>query len=130
MNFLLKKRQLTYTWISALIIAMAALVFVSTFLYADKFYFNPVKFDEFTLLEHEKDSKYVFTISFRGERYVVSKEEEVFDVSTGERIIKSQSEYSQIFRCIRMYQFHKGGVTGKSPAELRNGELKLNQVSE
>jgi len=50
----------------------------------------------------------------------------IFDLSNGEIIPIEDNDYEQVLKCIRMYNFHKEGLIGKSPAELRNGELIIN----
>ena len=91
---------------------------------------NPVSTEEFVCTEHQKEAKYKYTISYRGRSFLVGPKVldtyPIFDLSNGEIIPIEDNDYEQVLNCIRMYNFHKEGLIGKSPAELRNGELIIN----
>jgi hypothetical protein len=91
---------------------------------------NAVDSDEFVCTEHEKGAKYDYTISYRGRSFLVAPKSgelyPIYDLANGEVIPTDDNDYSQVEKCIRMYNFHKDGIIGKSPAELRNGEMIIN----
>lgn len=94
---------------------------------------NSVGADEFVCTEHEEGAKYDYTVSYRGRNFLVGAKTgdtwPIYDLDNGENIPADNSDYSQVLKCIRMYNFHKDGLIGKSPAELRNGEMIVNPSS-
>ncbi|MDG1950961.1 MAG: hypothetical protein P8J32_09185, partial [bacterium] len=95
---------------------------------------NSVDADEFVCTEHEEGAKYDYTVSYRGRSFLVGPKHgdthPIYDLANGEAIPADDNDYSQVLKCIRMYNFHKDGIIGKSPAELRNGEMIVNDVVE
>lgn len=92
--------------------------------------FNSVSSDEFVCTPHEAGKKYAYTVSYRGRSFLVGHKNgdsyPIFDLDNGDEIPQDDTHYQQIVKCIRMYHFRFDGFTGRSPAELRNGELIVN----
>lgn len=92
--------------------------------------FNSVESDEFVCTAHEAGKKYAYTVSYRGRSFLVGHKINdsypIFDLENGDEIAQDDTHYEQIVKCIRMYHFRFDGFTGRSPAELRNGDLIVN----
>lgn len=124
-----KKRGYLLRTILIAVVAVGVLGYFGNMMYNSPSV-NSVDADEFVCTEHEEGAKYDYTVSYRGRSFLVGAKHgdayPIYDLSNGDAIPADDNDYSQVVKCIRMYNFHKDGIIGKSPAELRNGEMIIN----
>jgi len=119
-----RKKLIRKRW-AIVLSSLAAVLLILAISLRNNTSIRPVSADGFNCVEHEPGGKYLYTISYRGKSFIVSKDQGTFyNLDNGEQVPEASNDYTQIIRCIKMYNLAKEGYVGESPAQLIEGKYQ------